>query len=112
MTINCSDIIDDKSNTHECQVELSFDDIPTSTILDQVIPFFKRIKNDYQLGTWLSYPDENFLFNSSEGQYFTSYNELDSIEKKLMSKQSTQRNIQNGFDVEIHNITFYIKDEK
>ena len=112
MIIECSDIMDDETGTHECQVELSFDDTTYSTILDQVIPFFKRIKNDYQLANWITHPKENFYFNSSAGQYFISDDELDNIEKYLMSGASNQRNIKAGFDVHIHNIYFYIKDEK
>ena len=110
MTIECSDIIDD--NTHECQVVLVFDNIPYSTILDQVIPFFKRIVSDYQLGTWMAHPKANFFFNSSSGMYFISPDELDNIENDLVSSASTQRNIKAGFDVKIYNIGFYIKDEK
>lgn len=112
MFIECSDIIDDNTGSHECQVELLFDDIPASTILDQVIPFFKRIKNDYQLGTWIAHPKANFFFNSSEGQYFISYEELDNIENYLVDKPSSQRNIESGFDIKIHNINFYIVDDE
>jgi hypothetical protein len=112
MCIDCSNVIDDPTGTSECQVELLFDDIKYSTILDQVIPFFKRIKNDYELGTWLASPKANFLFNSSEGKFFISSDELDDIENDLISSASTQRNIQNGFDIKIHNILFYIRDEK
>ena len=112
MFIECSDIIDDNTGSHECQVELLFDDIPASTILDQVIPFFKRIKNDYQLATWIGHPKANFFFNSSAGQYYISDEELDNIEDDLVSSASTQRNIDAGFDVEIYNIAFYINDEK
>ena len=112
MTIECSDIIDDNTGTHECQVELLFDNIPYSTILDQVIPFFKRIVSDYHLGTWIAHPKANFFFNSSSGMYFISPDELDNIENDLVSSASTQRNIKAGFDVKIYNIGFYIKDEK
>lgn len=113
MIIECVDVIDDNTGIHECRVELSFDDIiPYSTILDQVIPFFKRIKNDYQLATWIGHPKANFFFNSSAGQYYISDEELDNIEDDLVSSASTQRNIDAGFDVEIYNIAFYINDEK
>ena len=112
MIIDCSNVTDDNTGTHECQVELLFDDIPYSTILDQVIPFFKRIKNDYQLATWIGHPKANFFFNSSAGQYYISDEELDNIEDDLVSSASTQRNIDAGFDVEIYNIAFYINDEK
>jgi len=113
MTIKCSDVIDDRTNQHECLVELSFDGIAASTILDQVIPFFKRIKNDYELGTFYNQDlDMRFRFNTSDGQYHISYDELDKVEGMIMSKPSVQRNIDAGFDVEIYNIDFYINDEK
>lgn len=113
MTINCSDLIDDRTNQHECLVELSFDGIAASTILDQVIPFFKRIKNDYELGTFYNQDlDMRFRFNTGDGQYHVSYDELDKVEDMIMNKPSVQRNIDAGFDVEIYNIDFYINDEK
>ena len=113
MTIKCSDVIDDRTNQHECLVELSFDGIAASTILDQVIPFFKRIVNDYQLGTFYNQDlDMRFRFNTSDGQYHISYDELDKVEGMIMSKPSVQRNIDAGFGVEIYNIDFYINDEK
>ncbi len=111
MVIECSDIIDDKSSTHECQVSLSFDDIPTSTILDHVIPFLKRVENCYQLGTWLAH-NANFLFNCGGSQYFLSSEELNDIENLIASNPSTQRNIKAGFDTQIEEIYFYIIDEK
>jgi hypothetical protein len=113
MRIECSDVVDDSTGIHECQVELLYlNDIKYSSILDQVIPFLKRIKNDYQLGTLGLSNHTNFLFNSSEGKFSISEDELDDIENDLISSASTQRNIQNGFDIKIYNILFYIKDEK
>ena len=112
MSVKCSNTIDDYSDVHECQVELSFDDTTYSTILDQVIPFFKRIKNDYHLGTWLAHPDANFCLNSSSGKYFISDDGLDNIENDLVKPASAQRNIKAGFDVKIYSIIFYIQDEK
>ena len=45
-----------------------------------------------------------FRFNTSDGQYHISYDELDKVEGMIMSKPSVQRNIDAGFDVEIYNI--------
>lgn len=112
MGVKCSDTIDDSTGIHECGIELSFNKIHTSIILDHVIPFFKRIKNVYQLGTWIAH-NANFLFHCNSGsQYFISFEELDNIESLMNSSPSTQRNIKAGFDIHIEKIFFYIIDEK
>jgi hypothetical protein len=111
LMIECFNVIDD-SGKFECQVVLSFGSIPTPTILDQVIPFLKRIKNDYQLGTFYSYHDDHFRFHCGDGIYHISYDELDNIENMIMSKPSVKRNIEAGFDIKIEEISFFIIDEK
>ena len=118
MTIECSNTIDNDTDTFECQVDLSFKDVNALVVLDQVIPFFKRIVNDYELGELYNTPDKsNFRFivvvppvNGSE--YNISYKELDDVEGMIMDNPSVQRNIAAGFEPMMTNILFYIKNEK
>jgi len=116
MNVDCSDVIDDRTNSHECMVELSFDEYTlATTVLDQVIPFFKRIVNDYELGNFYHYSGNNediFKFHTGDAIYHVSYDELDKVEGMIMSKPSVQRNLNAGLNTSIYMVSFYIKDEK
>ena len=115
MHVDCSNVIDDKTG-YECMVELSFDEYAlASTVLDQVIPFFKRIVNDYKLGNFYFNTGNDkdiFKFHTGDAIYHVSYDELDKVEEMIMSKPSVKRNLEAGLNLSIYMITFYIKDEK
>lgn len=118
MTIDCCNIIDDLTGVYECEVELKFGhSMSMSTILDHVIPFFKRIKNDYELGNLSAtknspFYNDFFRFDCSSGHFTISHEELDDVDFLINSSATTQRNIANGFNTIIHDIKFYIKGEK
>lgn len=116
MCVDCSDVIDDQTKSHECMVELSFDEyVLASTVLDQVIPFFKRIVNDYELGNFYFNTGNDkdiFKFHTGDAIYHVSYDELDKVEEMIMSKPSVQRNLNAGLNLSIYMVSFYIKDEK
>ena len=113
MTIECSNTIDNDTDTYECQVNLSFKDhVNVLVVLDQVIPFFKRIVNDYELGElYNAYSNFRFYIDNAS-QYSISYKELDDVEGMIMDNPSVQRNINAGFEPMMTNILFYIKNEK
>lgn len=113
MTIKCGNTIDDDTSTFECEVNLLFENINVLVVLDQVIPFFKRIVNDYELGKLYDTHKSNFRFYIDNGsEYNISYKELDDVEGMIMGNPSVQRNINAGFEPMMTNILFYIKDEK